>query len=58
MSGGFDPSEGGFDLVPPALVIEAPADQLGDELAALPRPGPPVELSHQLVIQHYVQTHV
>jgi hypothetical protein len=49
-----DLTQGGFDLVPPTLVVQAPPDQLGDELASSPRPGAAVELGHQLVIQRYV----
>ncbi len=58
VAGVLELTEGGLDLVPPTLVVEAPSDQLGDELAALPRPRSAVELGHQFVIQRYVQTHV
>lgn len=45
-------------IVPSPLVIEPPANQLRDERAASPAPGPPVEFGDKFVIDGYVQSHV
>lgn len=51
-------SEGGLDVLPAPLVIEAAPDQFGDESAPLTSTRPAVELGDQVVIQRYVQSHV
>jgi hypothetical protein len=47
-------SQGGLDVVPALFVVEAAADQLGDEGAPLTSTDPPVELGDQRIIQRYV----
>ena len=51
-------AECALDIVPSALVFETTPNQLGHKRAAPPRPRPPVQLGHKLIIQRYVQTHV
>lgn len=51
-------AKGGLDIGPAAFIFETPADQLCNEGAPPPRPGPAVELGNEFIIQGYVQTHV
>ena len=53
-----DLRERGLDVVPASLVLKASPHQLGDDGAAPTSAGAPIELTHQLVVQRYVQTHV
>ncbi len=46
-----------FDVVPATLIVECLANRRRDESAASPAPYATVELTHQIVIQRYVQTH-
>src|SRR5689334_12135095 len=57
VASGPDRAQRRLDVVPAALVLEAPPDQLGDEGATSASTGAPVECSNQLVVQRYVQTH-
>lgn len=50
-------SEARFDVIPAALVVERPANRRRDECASSPAPNTTVELTHQIVVQRYVQTH-
>ena len=47
-----------FDVVPSAFVIEAAADQLGDERTSAATPATAVELVEELVVELYVHSHV
>lgn len=49
--------EARFDVVPTALIVERLANRRRDERAASPAPDAAVELTHQIVVQRYVQTH-
>lgn len=46
-----------LDVIPSALIIQTPPDQLGDERTPPPRPYTTVQLRHHFVLQHYVQSH-
>ena len=58
MPGTGQAAERGLDLVPPALVLEGSADQLGDEGAASPATGAGVQLGDELRFELNVHTHV
>ena len=47
-----------FNIVPPLLVIQATSDQCGYEGATAARPGPAIQVGHQVIVQAYVYTHV
>ena len=50
-------AERGFDVVPPSLVLETAADELGDERAAAAGADPAIQVLDELVVQRNVQTH-
>jgi hypothetical protein len=47
-----------LNVVPAPLVVESTADQLGDKTASPPGSHSTIQLSHELIIECYVQTHV
>ncbi len=53
-----DSPERCLDIVPSALIVESPANQLRDERAAAPASRPLIELGNELVIDRDVQSHV
>lgn len=50
-------AEAGFDVFPPAFVLEGVSNCLGYERAATSPADTPIELLHETVIEAYVQTH-
>jgi hypothetical protein len=53
-----DCPERGLDVIPPALILQTPTHELGDERAPPPRSDPAIELGDEFVIEGYVQSHV
>jgi hypothetical protein len=47
-----------LNVIPASLVVESTSDQLGDKAASTPWPYSTIQLSHELMIERYVQTHV
>ena len=49
-----DPTQGRFDVVPPAFVFQAATNEFGDEGASLSPSYTTVKVGHEFVIQRYV----
>jgi predicted O-methyltransferase YrrM len=58
VSAGSDRPGGGHDHVPAPRLVEGCGNGPADVLAAVPRPGPLVDLLHERVIELHVQSHV
>ena len=50
-------AERSFDVVPAAVVIETPLDQLADERTSSSRACAPIDFRHEVVVERYAQTH-
>lgn len=53
-----DSPQRSFDVVPSSLVLQATANQLGNEGATAPASSPLVELGYERIIDGNVQSHV
>jgi hypothetical protein len=50
-------AEAGFDVFPPAFILERVSNCLGYERASTSSADTPIELLHEVVVKAYVQTH-
>ena len=57
MPGIRDAADGGFDGLPPLLVIECSTDGLGDEAAPAPRADPRIEALDVRLVERDVHAH-
>jgi hypothetical protein len=51
-------SECRLDVIPAPFIVQATLNEFGDERTPLSGADSTIQLSHQLVLQHYVHTHV